>query len=872
MKKIVKIFAVILLLAVIAAIAVPILFKDKFAKIVKTEINKRVNANVDFTDIDISLFRNFPKASLKIEGLSILNKAPFAGDTLLYVNEISLKMPLSSLTKTDASAIEINSFVIDEAFINVVSNENGIINTDISKIKESSLKEVSDTKSSFAFSVEEYAIKNSILKYTDDFSGVKISLSDFNHNGAGNLSEAITTLQTKTASNISFLKGESVYLDNHKISLKADLEIDQEKNKYTFLENTLSVNELLLKFNGFVQSEKMNTIVDITFSTPTSDFENFIALMPKSTTTAIEDIKTKGSFTIDGFAKGMISENTIPKFEVNVSSKEASLKYPDLTKSIEHINLVAALKNTTGNKDDTSLGIDRLALQIDQDIFKASGKVINLLGDNPLISANLDGVLNLANLSKAYPIQMDNELKGLLEANLQTAFSQKALDNNNFELMKNEGSFTISDFQYASKDIVNPIDVKKATIGFSTKEIRLNSFDAKSGASDISATGVIDNLLGFLFSDKKLKGDFNVKSNHLNISDFMVDNTSKEENSHKESKKGEGLKIPAFLDVKLAANAKTVIYDNLTLKNVKGDLIIKDESATLQNMTTEMFDGTMSINGNVKTKGDKPIFDLDLGIDQFDIEKSFVGMELLKSLAPIAKILKGKLNTKIKVSGEVADDFSLNTESLTGNAFAEVLTKSLNSSESNALSLLDNQLSFMDLSKLDLKNLKTALSFKEGKVSLSPFNLKYDDIDIEIMGTHGFDQSLGYTATFDVPAKYFGNEVGSLLSKLSDEDVKDVKVPVIANITGNMTKPQVNTDMKQSISNLTNQLIQIQKNKLLQQGSDTLSGMLGGVLGGGSTPDDTPKDSLQTDSGDPIKDVATDIIGGLFGGKKKKKK
>ena len=200
-----------MLLLVVVAVAAPIIFKDKLAEIVKTEINKRVNANVDFADVDLSLFTDFPKASLSIEGLSIINKAPFTGDTLLYIKEVSLKMPLNSLTKTDASAIEINSFFIDEAFVNVVTNEDGFKNTDISKIKESSGDKVSETKSSFAFSVEEYAINNSVIKYTDETSGMKFLLSGFTHTGAGNLSEAITTLQTNTTSNISYLNGEHVY-------------------------------------------------------------------------------------------------------------------------------------------------------------------------------------------------------------------------------------------------------------------------------------------------------------------------------------------------------------------------------------------------------------------------------------------------------------------------------------------------------------------------------------------------------------------------------------------------------------------------------------------------------------------------------------
>jgi len=274
---------------------------------------------------------------------------------------------------------------------------------------------------------------------------------------------------------------------------------------------------------------------------------------------------------------------------------------------------------------------------------------------------------------------------------------------------------------------------------------------------------------------------------------------------------------------------------------------------------------------------------MDLGIDKFDIAKSFNGMDLLSSIAPVAKMLQGKLNTDLNLKGNLDDSFSLDLNSLTGNALAEVLTTKISPQEGSAFSKANDQLSFIDLNKLDLKDLKTALKFENGKVAIKPFDVHYEDIKVQIAGSHSFENNLGYTATFDVPAKYFGNEVGGILSKLSDQDIKDVKVPVIANIGGTVSSPQVNTDLKQSVTNLTKQLIQIQKKKLLGQGTaaasdalgdvigDDAGGVVGDVLGnvlGGGNSNETPKDSTTSD---PIKDGVKDALGGLFGKKKKKK-
>ncbi|NQY28986.1 MAG: AsmA family protein [Flavobacteriaceae bacterium] len=890
MKKAFKIFGILVLFIIVAAVAVPIIFKDKLALILKEQINKNVNANVDFSDVDISIISTFPKAGLIIENLTITNFEPFKGDTLFYAKKIALKMPLSGLTKTAEDAIEINSFTIENALVNIISDANGNTNYDIAKKdnKDNTKETSTDSQKGFTFSVEEYAITNTEINYINQESELSINLTDFNHSGSGDLSADISNLKTITTSNISVNSGDSNYLNNNTIALKADLEIDQLQNKYTFLENSLKLNQLELIFDGFVKQNETNTEFNLTFNTPTSDFKNFLAVLPAEYSKDINKVQTNGSFTIKGFAKGIMDDANIPKFNVNIVSENASFKYPELPKSVKNINLNTTIANTTGKTKDIFLDLDKLSFQIDQDIFNASGKIKHLT-NNRYVDMNLDGTLNLGNISQAYPIQLDNELKGILKANLHTSFSQSAIDNNAYEQIKNNGDFSISNFEFSSKDIVNPIYISEAAVDFTPQKVYLRKLDVKSGESDIHGTGTIDNLMGFLFSNKKLKGDFNLNSTLFKVSDFMVDNTTESENAQKESEKGDALKIPAFLDTKITANAKKVIYDDLVLENVTGDVIIKDETVTLKNVTAELFEGTMSINGNVSTKNETPTFNMDLGIDKFDIAKSFNGMDLLSSIAPVAKMLQGKLNTVLKLKGNLDDSFSLDLNSLTGNAIAEVLTTKVTPEKASVISKLNNQLSFIDLNKLNLKDLKTALKFENGKVSIKPFDIQYEDIKVQIAGSHSFENILGYTATFDVPAKYFGNEVGDILSKLSDDDVKNVTVPVIANIGGTMASPKVSTDMKQSVKNLTNQLIQIQKNKLLGQGTDAVTDaigdaigndaggivgdILGGILGGGNS--NTPKDTTATNNSNnnnTIEDGVKNVLGGLFGGKKKKKK
>ena len=111
------------------------------------------------------------------------------------------------------------------------------------------------------------------------------------------------------------------------------------------------------------------------------------------------------------------------------------------------------------------------------------------------------------------------------------------------------------------------------------------------------------------------------------------------------------LKIPEFLDCNVTANATTVVYDNLTLKDVKGSLNIADGKAQLNNMTSSIFDVNLSLNGLVDTTKEQSTFKMQLGASNFNISESFNGLDMLQALAPIAKALEGKLNSSIDISG-----------------------------------------------------------------------------------------------------------------------------------------------------------------------------------------------------------------------------
>lgn len=859
MKKALKIIGITILTILLLLIAIPFAFQSQIKDMVKRFINENLNAKVEFSDVSLSFIKSFPKAHVGVSDLVITNFAPFKDETLVSIKDIAFTMPIKELFKSASDGpLVINSIIVNEAMLTLKTDKFGNTNYDIAK-KDENASTTEESSSSFAFDIEDYSINNSALTYLDEGSNMLLYLTELNHSGKGIFSAENSELDTKSEAHVSFTYDSVNYLNNNPVKLDALIGMDLNNSKYTFKKNTGFINKLPLEFKGFVQLLENGQDIDITFENQESDFKNFLAVIPEAYSKNIEGVETTGDFKVKGIIKGMSTDETIPTLDIQITSNNASFKYPDLPKRVENIVINTAIKNTTGFVDDTYVDINTLNFKIDNDVFKSSASLKNIT-KNMLVNANIDGTLNLANLTKAYPIELENALTGILKAKLNTAFDMEAIETNAYERIKNNGWASISGFVFSTDAMPNPFQISEASLTFNPGTISLNNFKAKTGESDLNATGTLKNLLGFLLSDGTLQGNFNLNSNVFKVSDFMAEESENKEASTetKTASTTEALKIPAFLDCTVNAIANTVIYDNLNLKDVKGSLSIKDQQATLTNLTSSLFDGALAVNGNVSTKSDTPTFNFNLGANGFDIAKSFKGLELLQNLAPIAKFLQGKLNTTLNLSGDLTNDFTPNLSSVSGNALAELLTTNVSENPGELFSKLQSSLSFIDFKKLNLKDLKTKLEFANGKVSVKPFQLKYDDITIDVAGSHGFDKTMAYNAVFNVPAKYLGSDVNQLIGRINSDETKKITIPVTANISGSYTNPNVKTDLTSGVSNLTKQLVEIEKQKLLNQGKDKAQDLLNNLISGNKSK----SDSIKTQQNNSVKEVFNGIVGG----------
>jgi len=880
MKKVLKITGIALAVLLLLLILTPFIFKSSLEKLLKKTINEHAPVTVEWNKLDISLIRSFPKSTISLSDFSVVTHAPFEGDTLASGKKLRLEMGIMQLIKQE-TPLTIDAFELDGGLIQIKTDKEGRANYDFSTTDTEETVETDELDSDFSLALTKYAITNTDIHYWDEKSGIFLSLNEVQHTGKGDFSMVESELDTHTQTTVSFTMEGTKYLNQHLVTLDAVIGMDLNQMRFSFLENEAKINDLALIFEGYVQLFDEYTDVAINFNTPSSDFKNFLQVIPQDYLQHLEGVQTTGNFEVQGKIEGKVDDTYIPRMDIQVSSNNASFNYPDLPKSMEDIFIDIALKNETGLIKDMFLEIGTARFRIDNNKFGITGSVHNFM-ENALVDLNLNGTLNLGELKEVLPLEDNLELAGVFKADMQMKFDMESIEKERYDRVVSRGNASLSDFVYSGDAFKNDFHITNTQVSFNPQNIRLESFNALTGKTDLKANGNIENFIPFIMNGKELKGRFTLHSDSFHLDDFMVEEdtteTDKEEKNVDKSlaaTKNETFKIPSFLDVALNFDADEVFYDNLVLRNIKGTVAIADEKASISNFQSDLLGGLLALSGDVSTADSTPKFNMDIGLQKVKIEETFKNLDFIRFIAPIANAFEGLLDTQFTLSGDLSNDFTPKMETLKGNALLDILSAKVHPSDNPLVSQLNNKLEFLNLNELQLKDIHTKVQFDNGEIQMQPLEYQWKDMKISLDGKHSLTNQMQYNANLDIPAKYLGKEAVQLLNRLSPEEAEEKHVVLPIQISGSGVKPQVKIDTKAAITALTADIIDHQKDKakekidekkeeLEDKLKDEAKKHLDGLFPGRKDKDSVPTDSTKTKkekTEDKIKEGLKDLFG-----------
>jgi len=811
-NKILKIAGLVLFILISFAFATPYILKGRIQNHLKRRLNRDFKARSNFSNIDISWFRHFPHMAVGLDHLQVIGIGEFSDDTLIAAKQLDISFSLLSTIFGDS--IRLYALNLEEPRIHAIIHKNGRDNWNILKTSEFQITNQPATTKPLSLDLQGYSIHHGYFSFINESTQQKAEIVNVDHEGKGDFRTEEFSLKTKTTADaVSYSNGGAIsWVNQAKASMNIIFQVDKRTHTYSFHGGELAFNHLNLNTEGFFQQVSDSAYnMDLKFDVPSTDFKNILSMVPSFYNKDFDNIKTQGSANFTGLIKGRYDNKHRPAFHVYLDIKNGFFQYADLQKAVQNINLFVHIDNQDGLADHTIINIPRGHIEMASDtldfhlLFKNGGA-------EPLIDAEAKGKIDFAKIAQWSKLDPGTKLKGMLLADAYVHENGLKSEKHGHESFKAGGSLDLSNFSYSSIAHPGIVSVDELLLTFHPENVLLNELKGEWMTTHFTADGSFNNIFTDLVQNKPMEASIHVNADELSLNDWMgipLMTNSNEVPARVVS----NVVVPAGIIANIRVDAGKVHYDNLDLENLSGNLQIADETIKLNDIKADALDGSVLINGSYSTKSSikNPEIKMTYDAKTMDIQKTFFAFNTVQKILPVGKFISGKLSAQVYMSGRLGDNMKPDLGTLSGEGNIQLIEGEMK--DFGPFDKLAQSLDIAQLHDLPVNNINSSFSFKNNKVQVNDFTVNVNGMEMEIGGSHGFDQSLNYGIKLKVPTTQLGekgrlwvkNEVSQAASKgIPVQLGRDISMNVV--MSGTINSPLVETDMNDMISNAATDL------------------------------------------------------------------
>ncbi len=779
----------------VALLAIPFVFRDRIATRLKMEVNSSVNARVDWNRASLSVLRDFPNATLTLARFSVVGAGPFQRDTLVSMRQARLVLDIGSVIGHLKSGrrIVVREVVLTEPAAKLRVLADGRANWHIARATAGDAR---DTARSVAVTLRDFRITDGRVTLEDERSHVSASLTGLHESLRGDFARDRVMLATRTRiDTVSFRFAGVPYLSRVRVELNADVNADLRARRFTFANDSIRLNDLVLAFAGSVTMGDPNVALDLTFATPSTAFRDLLSLVPAVYARDFDRLQTAGTMSTSGRVRGAYGPSAFPALALRARVANGAFRDPRLPLPARDIFLDLSIDNPGGHVDSTVVDLKRLHAVFGGRPLDAQFTMRTPVSD-PQVDLRVVGALNLADVARTVKLEGVSELAGVVSADIAMRARMSDLDAGRYDRVAAGGMVTVARLVARTSALPHAIAIDTAALRLTPRTTELTSLSARIGASDVRAVGSLDNVLGFALRNDDLRGSATVASNHFDLNEWR----SKE-------KLTEAIRVPPHVDFALRATAARVTYGAITAANVRGNLRVKDQRVTLDELQMETLRGSVVANGFYETTvPGRPTFDVDFRLAGIDIPSAFAALTTVQQLVPLARWAQGAVSGTVGMKGVLGTDMIPVFPSLTGKGAIE--TERLIVQGAPVFEKLANATKLDQLRKPSLGIVKASFDVADGRLRVKPFAVQASGVDMTVAGSNGIDQSIKYDLALALPRTALGAAGGRTAAKLAGDVIR-----MGAQVTGTVTNPVVTANF----AGVTDALTQTAQNAVQQQ-------------------------------------------------------
>lgn len=369
----------------------------------------------------------------------------------------------------------------------------------------------------------------------------------------------------------------------------------------------------------------------------------------------IKDVELSGHLNFDVSSKGAYSKakKLFPTTLATIKIDDGRVKTASFSEPLTQIHIDAQLINTDGTLKNSKLMIKPISFVMASQPFLLKANITNF--DNIQYDLSSKGAIDIGKMYQFFAVK-GYQVNGVIFTNVHFKGLQSDVMAGRYNRLNNEGIIQVNELNLLSDLFPQSFFIKKGIFSFYRDRMKFDEFKASYGQSDFQLDGQLDNMINYVLNDKaKLTGKFKLMSKTINADEFMVYASDGEKTTSTSS--AGVIMIPSNLNVSFEANAKTVHYNGLALKDAKGTMVLNNGALSLKDTQFKLVDALVALNANYKSTSTKSAnFDFHLTANDFNIAKAYKEIKLFREMAPSASSVKGIVGLDYQLAGRLNAD------------------------------------------------------------------------------------------------------------------------------------------------------------------------------------------------------------------------
>ena len=319
-----------------------------------------------------------------------------------------------------------------------------------------------------------------------------------------------------------------------------------------------------------------------------------------------------------------------------------------------------------------------------------------------------------------------------------------------------------------------PMYIDETSVKFNTNNMTLSGARLHLGKSDFTLSGELSDIRRAMLRGGKLKANFELESDLIDCNQLMLaigkglqfsdqlasnsvgafseDSISVLETDHLLANTVDSVAtdsisqlfvVPKFLDLTLHTNAKKIDFKDLKLEDVKGEVVIRDQSINLSDlcMSSNIGSGDLTMVYTTKTEQEATM-GFELSLNDILVERLISLFPDIDTLVPMLRSFEGMVDCQMTATCKADSTMSVLLPSV--NASCYLSGKNMVLLDGETFTEISKTLMFKNKKRNMIDSISVDLAIKDNKIEVFPFLVEMDRYKVAVGGTHNLDMTFNY--------------------------------------------------------------------------------------------------------------------------------